>query len=108
MIARIWHGRTSAARADAYLEFLRQRAIPDYRKTPGNRGVYILRRVEGDEAHFLTVTQWDSLETIRAFAGEDVSRAKYYPEDRGVLLELEPTVRHYELYAAPGRNDEGR
>jgi heme-degrading monooxygenase HmoA len=102
VIARIWHGRTRAEDAVAYLAFLRERAIPDYRATPGNRGVFILRRVEGDEAHFLTVTHWESLEAIRAFAGEDVERAKYYPEDRGFLLELEPTVRHYELEAAPG------
>jgi heme-degrading monooxygenase HmoA len=105
MIARIWHGRTKAAQADAYLEFLRERAIPDYQKTPGNRGVFLLRRLEGDEAHFLTLTHWDSLESIKAFAGEDIARAKYYPEDQSFLLEFEPTVEHYELYVANGCED---
>lgn len=102
MIARIWHGRTTAAQADAYLEFLLQRAVPDYASVPGNRGVYILRRVERDEAHFLALTHWDSPGVIEAFAGNDISRAKYYPEDRGFLLEFEPTVRHYELHAGAG------
>ena len=78
MIARIWHGRTRAEHADAYLVFLRERAIPDYQATPGNRGVFLLRRIEGDEAHFLTLTHWESLEAIRAFAGEDIARAILY------------------------------
>ena len=101
MIARIWHGRTEVAKADAYFEFLKQRAVPDYQNTPGNRGVFLFRRVEGNEAHFLTLTHWDSLEAIEAFTGADISRAKYYPEDTDFLFEFEPTVEHYELYVAP-------
>lgn len=99
MIARIWHGRTPAAQADAYLEFLRQRALPDYASIPGNRRAFILRRLGGGEAHFLTLTHWDSPGAIEAFAGRDISRARYYPEDRGFLLEFEPTVEHYELHS---------
>ena len=106
MIARIWHGRTSKEHADAYLEFLEERAIPDYEQTPGNRGVYILRRIDGDETHFLTLTHWDSLDAIEAFAGEDISKAKYYPEDRDYLLEFEPTVEHYELFVGVQRAHE--
>jgi heme-degrading monooxygenase HmoA len=101
MIARIWHGRTTAAQADAYLDLLQKVAVPGYQSAPGNRAVYILRRLDGEVAHFLTLTYWDSLEAIQAFAGEDISKAKYYPEDRDFLLEFEPTVEHYELYSAP-------
>ena len=100
-IARLWHGRTRASDADAYFAFLKARAIPDYESVPGNRGVYLLRRVEGDVAHFCTLTHWDDLDSIRAFAGDDIERAKYYPEDEGFLLEFEPTVQHFELYSAP-------
>ncbi|HEU4932665.1 MAG TPA: antibiotic biosynthesis monooxygenase [Pyrinomonadaceae bacterium] len=101
MIARIWHGRTKASQADAYLEFLKERAVPDYQSTPGNRGVFLFRRVDGDEAHFLTVTHWDSLDAIEGFAGAEISAAKYYAEDADFLLEFEPTVEHYELYIEP-------
>lgn len=80
-IARMWHGRTDAAKTDAYLDFLNRRAVPDYRATEGNQGVYILRRIEGAAAHFLIVTLWESREAIRRFAGNDIERAKYYPED---------------------------
>jgi len=102
MIVRIWHGRTRPEDAEEYLAFLRARAIPDYQGTPGNRGVSLLRRIEGDAANFLTVTHWESLEAIRAFAGEDISRAKYYPEDKNFLLEFEPSVQHYDLESASG------
>jgi heme-degrading monooxygenase HmoA len=100
MIARLWHGVTRAADYDAYLDFLRARAIPDYRSIDGNRGVYILRRLEANQAHFLIITYWDSYEAIARFAGADMARAKYYPEDQEYLLEFEPTVTHYEVAAA--------
>lgn len=99
MIARIWHGRTPAAKADEYLAFLQQRALPDYRLTPGNVAAWILRRDDGDVTHFTTVTHWESVQAIEAFAGTDISRAKYYPEDSNFLLEFEPIVQHSELYA---------
>ena len=98
MIARMWHGKTLAAKADEYLAFLQYRALPDYRGTPGNLSAYSLRRADGDITHFTTVTHWESLQAIAAFAGADISRAKYYTEDSSYLLEFEPTVQHSELY----------
>ena len=99
MIARIWHGRTPTAKADSYLAFLRERALPDYRGTKGNLAAFVLVRPEGDVTHFITLTHWDSLATIEAFAGADISRAKYYPEDVDFLLEFEPLVQHFELHS---------
>ena len=98
MITRVWHGRTTAAMSDEYLNLMRTVAIPDYRSTPGNKGAYTLRRLEGDTAHFLMVTFWESEDAIRAFAGDDISVAKYYEFDTSFLLELEPTSSHYETY----------
>ena len=101
MIARLWHGAVPASKADAYMRYLEKTGLPDYRATPGNRGVSVLRRVEGNVAHFLLVTLWDSTASIRAFAGEDMEKARYYPEDAAFLLELEPAVTHYELLSGP-------
>jgi heme-degrading monooxygenase HmoA len=98
MITRIWHGRTTAAKSDEYLNLMRTVAIPDYRSTPGNKGAYALRRIEDDTAHFLMVTFWESEDAIRAFAGDDIRVAKYYDFDKSLLLELEPTSSHYETY----------
>jgi heme-degrading monooxygenase HmoA len=101
MIARTWHGRVPAARADEYYKYLLRTGIPDYRGTPGNLGVYVFKRVEGNVAHFLLTSLWDSLASIRAFAGDDLEQARYYPEDTGFLLELEPKVSHYEVLSTP-------
>lgn len=100
MICRMWHGRTPRSKADAYTRFLEQRAIPDYRSVPGNLSVAVLRRDEDAVTHFLTVTHWDSESSIRAFAGNEALKAKYYPEDAGYLLEFEPLVQHYTVMAS--------
>lgn len=101
MIARTWHGAVPVEKSDAYHGYLLETGVSDYRKTPGNRGVYVLRRNEGETTHFLLLTLWDSLDAIRAFAGDDIERARYYPEDEEYLLELEPTVTHYEVLTSP-------
>jgi heme-degrading monooxygenase HmoA len=97
MIARAWHGMVPADKAEGYREVLFRTGVPDLEATPGNRGVTVMRRMEGDRAHFLLISFWDSLDTIRAFAGDDVEVARYYPEDHDYLLEFEPTVQHYEV-----------
>jgi heme-degrading monooxygenase HmoA len=99
VIVRVWHGRTARNRADEYAAFLVRRAIPDYRAIAGNLDVAILRRDEHELTHFLTVTRWISEEAIRAFAGAEVLKAKYYPEDERFLLEFEPEVQHFSVVA---------
>ena len=97
MIARMWHGRVPLAKADAYEAYLAATGLADYRATPGNRGAWLLRNDEGEVAHFTTLTLWDSMEAIVAFAGPDVDRARYYPEDDAFLLERETHVRHFRV-----------
>jgi heme-degrading monooxygenase HmoA len=99
-IARTWHGRVPAAKADAYHAYLLRSGIADYRATPGNRGVLVQRHIVGDVAHFTLTTLWDSIDSIKAFAGEDYERARYYPEDDDYLLEREPGVHHAEVLLA--------
>jgi heme-degrading monooxygenase HmoA len=100
VIARTWHGRVPAAKADAYYEYLLRTGLADYRATPGNRGVLVQCRSEGDVAHFLLTTLWDSVDDIKRFAGEDHERARYYPEDDDYLLERESYVIHAEVLLA--------
>ena len=57
----------------------------------------MLERREGEVTHFITLTFWESLGAIRAFAGDELERAKYYPEDPSFLLEMPPYVDHYEV-----------
>lgn len=95
MIVRIWHGRTPRGVAEEYAAFLARRAIPDYRAVAGNLAAAVYRRDEGDVTHFLTVSRWASEDAIRAFAGGELLKARYYPEDTGYLLEFEPEVQHF-------------
>ena len=99
MIARIWRGATRAQDADAYAEYIRGTGIAGYAATPGNLGAYLLYRVEGDRAEILTLSLWESLESIRGFAGQDTERAVFYPEDDSFLVERDLTVRHYVVAA---------
>jgi len=98
VIARIWRGATREETADEYVEYLRRTGLKEYRQTPGNRGAYVLRRILGDRAEFVTLSFWDSEESIRAFAGEDIEKAVFYPEDDRFLVAREPTAEHYEVF----------
>jgi heme-degrading monooxygenase HmoA len=100
MIARIWHGKTSVNNFDAYTDFLKQVAIPDYQKTDGFKGLTFLRTIQNNEGHFNLITFWENLEVIKNFAGQDFEKAKYYPEDDNFLLEFEEKVTHHEVFAS--------
>jgi heme-degrading monooxygenase HmoA len=101
MIARIWSGRVPAHKADEHYSYLLRTGVADYRATPGNCGVQLLRRTCGDTTEFLFLTLWDSWDAIRLFAGDPPDQAHYYPEDTKFLLELTPAVDHYELVTLP-------
>jgi hypothetical protein len=98
MIARIWHGRVPTSKAVEYLDLMRRIALPDYVVTPGNRGAWCLHRAEGNTTHVEMLTFWDDLDGIKRFAGEDYGLAKYYDFDADFLLEMEPGVRHCEVF----------
>ena len=102
MIARSWDGLTKAEQADAYADYIRRTGFADLAATSGNRGVYVLRRREGDEARFRVLSLWDGVDAIRRFAGDDPERARYYPEDEGFLKRLEPKVEHFDVVAQSG------
>ena len=97
MIARTWRGATKAQDAEAYLQYLNRTGLAEYRKTSGNRGVLGLRRIVKDRAEFLLVSLWDSRDAIRRFAGEDIEKAVFYPEDERFLVERDDHVSHYEV-----------
>jgi heme-degrading monooxygenase HmoA len=97
MIARIWFGRTKAEDYDAYLAYLEESGVAELERTPGNQGVMVLRRVDGNEAEFGVISFWDSLDDVKAFAGDDVETARYFPDDKRYLLEFTPKLKHFEV-----------
>lgn len=100
MIARVWRGEVAAARADRYYDYLLETGVAECRKTPGNAGVTIWRRAQGETVEFVFTSFWPSMEAVRGFAGAEVEQAVYYPADRDFLVELDPCVRHYEVALA--------
>ncbi len=102
MIVRIWRGQAAAANADAYQRHVVDRVYPSLREIDGHRGAFLLRRQTGQQIEFLAVTLWESLATIRDFAGDDIEIAVVEPEARAVLSEFDSFARHYELAYAFG------
>jgi heme-degrading monooxygenase HmoA len=97
VIARIWRGAVRAADGDEYAEYMRESGLREYRETPGNRAAFMLRREAGELTEFVMLTLWDSLEAVKAFAGDDPERAVFYPEDERYLVERDLTVHHFEV-----------
>jgi heme-degrading monooxygenase HmoA len=97
VIARIWRGAVRTVDADEYADYMRQTGVPAYLSTPGNRGAWMLRRDVGDRTEFVMFTLWDSLEAVKAFAGDDYERAVFYPEDDRYLVERDLRSSHYEV-----------
>jgi hypothetical protein len=105
MIARIWRGVVRRADGDAYADYIRETGFNEYAETAGNRGAWMLRRDDAGRTEFLTFSLWESVESIRAFAGEDIDAAVYYPEDERYLIERDATVSHYDVvdHRAPAK-----
>jgi heme-degrading monooxygenase HmoA len=98
MIARMWRGWVGTDRARDYVEYIERTGLAAYRGTPGNQGAEMWVRDLGDgRSEVTTVSWWDSLDDIRGFAGDDISKAVFYPEDDAYLIDRETTVTHHEV-----------
>lgn len=97
MIARIWRGAVAQTDGDAYAEYMDGTGMAGYTSTPGNRGAWMLRRDVDGKTEFVMFTLWESIEAVRAFAGDQPEVAVFYPEDDRYLVEREETVSHYEV-----------
>jgi len=97
MIARQWIGETLESDADTYAKYLEVTGVEEIRAIDGNQGVWLMRRIHDGRAEFMVISMWESLESIKAFAGPEYERAVYYPEDEKFLLKLDPLVTHYDV-----------
>jgi heme-degrading monooxygenase HmoA len=107
MIARRWRGKVRAADFDRYLTYLEESGIAALGATPGNLGVTVYRHLDepSDSAEFEVVSHWGSLDDIRAFAGDDISVARFFPDDDRYLIDRELTVRHDTVDQYPASRD---
>jgi len=101
MIGRIWHGWTAPENADAYEQLLKSEVFVHIRgrAIAGYRGINLFRREVGAEVEFVTIMWFDSLEDVRAFAGEDYETAVVPPKARALLAHFDPRSQHYQVAA---------
>jgi heme-degrading monooxygenase HmoA len=97
MIGRLWRGLTTTENADAYENVLRTKVLPELDQIPGSRGIYVLRRNVDDGVEFVTMTMFDSLDAVKAFAGRDYEQAMVVPEAEALLTSYERKATHYEV-----------
>jgi heme-degrading monooxygenase HmoA len=101
MISRLWRGWTSAENAGAYQQLLTTKILPGIHRVKGYRGAYLLRRNVAEGVEFVTLTLWESMEAVRAFAGENHEVAVVPPEARALLSRFDATSLHYDTVAQP-------
>jgi heme-degrading monooxygenase HmoA len=101
MIARLWHGWTTREDADAYEDLLRTRILPGIHRVPGYKGAYLMRREVGGEVEFATLTFFESMDAVRAFAGADHEIAVVPSEARKLLSRFDFKSVHYETIVKP-------
>jgi heme-degrading monooxygenase HmoA len=101
MIARVWHGWTKSENADAYQNLLTGEVLPGIHRVPGYRGAWLLRKTDGDETAFITITLFDSMDAVRGFAGSDHEKAVILPAAHDLLSRFDERSEHYEVIASP-------
>ena len=101
-ILRLWKGRATAAKAGDYVRHASKTVFPEVQALPGHRGAYLLRRPVGNSVEFTVLTLWDSMDSVRGFAGPDPEKAVVEPAARAALSDFEETVTHYEVVVHTG------
>jgi len=96
VIARVWKGATLGEDADAYAAYVEESGMKAARALPGSRGTLVLRRLRAGYAEFETILLFDSMDDVKAFAGDDLGRAVFFPEDDRYLVERDLEVSHFE------------
>ena len=94
----MWRGWVRTDRTGEYVDYIRRTGLAEYRRTPGNLGAEMWTRDLGDgRSEVTTLSWWESLNDIRGFAGDEIDRAVFYPQDDDYLIDREIRVTHHEV-----------
>ena len=99
MIARIWHGYTNFENAPVYETMLKAEIFLgiEERKIKGLKNIQLLKQKLNNEIEFLTILWFDSIGSVKEFAGEDYEKAVIYPAAKLLLLHFDERSQHYEI-----------
>ena len=95
MIAREWRCTCPFDKIDEFIPYLHRTGVDDARSTPGFKGAEIFKREIGGSIEVVLITFWESVESVKAFAGGDIEKAVLYPEDYKYGIVSDLTVKHY-------------
>lgn len=98
MIVRIWRGWTRPEDADDYASYVDHTGVAAYRANPGCDSAHVVSRPDGEATEFLVISFWDTEDSIRRFAGDDIEAAVFYPDDDRYLIDRDTRVRHYRVH----------
>lgn len=102
-VMREWRAEIRAELKEEYTRYVMDTGVVEYLKTPGNLGAVLsVRDLGGGRAEMVTLSWWVDRDAIKAFAGADIGKAHYYPQDDRFLLTRPETVYHYDCLG-PGR-----
>jgi hypothetical protein len=97
VVLREWRAEIRRPLKQEYVDYVTATGIASYRKTPGNLGAVIaVRDLDRERTEIVTLSWWKDRQSIEAFAGTDIGRARYFPEDDRFLLTRPETVQHYD------------
>lgn len=100
MIVRTWKATAMPAGAEEYCEYFEQAVLPKLQELDGFRGAYVLCELTGEVVLIEDLTFWDSLLSIRAFAGDDLETAVVDPPAQAMLLDFDLEVTHRTIAVA--------
>jgi heme-degrading monooxygenase HmoA len=96
-IERVWSAKATRDGAAAYAAYFRRVVLPELAAVAGYRGVRLLQREIEGTIEIVVTTEWESLDVIRGFAGEDIDQAVVHDEAAALLTDYERTVRHFDI-----------
>lgn len=97
MIARIWKARATPERVREYADYLKSTVVPELTAIHGYQGVSLLQRDQNGAVEVTVITWWESLEVIRAFAGEAIETAVVHDSAARMLIDFDRSVEHHQV-----------
>jgi len=97
MIARIWRARATEERVHEYATYLKSTVVPELASIHGYQGATLLQREQNGAVEVTVITWWDSLDAIRAFAGEAIENAVVHDSAARMLVDFDRGVEHHQV-----------
>jgi heme-degrading monooxygenase HmoA len=107
MIIRVWTAHATPEGAAQCQARFAEQMLPRLRQCDGYRGASVLRRLDGNEVELVLLTRWESIESIRSFAGDDIERAVVAEDAKAILTGWDERVLHYEVSLEDGASASG-